>query len=153
MRTLQLGEEFGGSPRCKCPPADNQLPHPHPLFCYISLLVTLIKNTFLLTTHSNFSVLNFKRKEPLGTRLMSTKTMVRRYVIGNTLMRSKAFYASEVGLGYLENQSLVCRKKLTSNCDLGCVRGIMHFLIQSALLDYSFPFLFLVCYIRLLYRT
>ena len=35
----------------------------------------------------------------------------------------------------------------------GCVRGIMHFMIQSALLDYSFPFLILVCYIRLVYRT
>ena len=38
-------------------------------------------------------------------------------------------------------------------CELGCVRGIMHFIIQSALLDYSFPFLILVCYIRLVYRT
>ena len=62
------------------------------------------------------------------------------------------------GVGYiryigLEIQLLVCRKKLILICELGCVRGIMHFIIQSALLDYSFPFLFLVCYIRLVYRT
>ena len=38
-------------------------------------------------------------------------------------------------------------------CKLGCVRGIMYLIIQSALLDYSFPFLILVCYIRLVYRT
>ena len=30
------------------------------LFCYISLLDRLMWNTFLLTTHSNFSVINFK---------------------------------------------------------------------------------------------
>ena len=38
-------------------------------------------------------------------------------------------------------------------CELDFVRGIMHFIIQSALLDYSFPFLILVCYTRLVYRT
>ena len=38
-------------------------------------------------------------------------------------------------------------------CKLGCVRGIMYLIIQSALLDYSFPFLILVCYIRLVYIT
>ena len=30
------------------------------LFCYISLLDRLMWNTFLLTNHSNFSVINFK---------------------------------------------------------------------------------------------
>ena len=29
----------------------------------------------------------------------------------------------------------------------------MHLIIQLALLEYSFPFLILVCYIRLVYRT
>ena len=47
-----------------------------------------------------------------------------------------------------EIQPLVCRKKLILICELGYVRGVMHFKIQSALLDYSFPFLILVCYIR-----
>ena len=27
--------------------------------------------------------------------------------------------------------------------------GFMHFIVQSALLDYSFPFLIVICYIRL----
>ena len=52
-----------------------------------------------------------------------------------------------------EIQPLVCRKKLILICELGCVRGIMHFIIQSVVLDHSFPFLTLVCYIRLVYRT
>ena len=47
-------------------------------------------------------------------------------------------------------QPLVYRKKLILICELGCVQGIMHFIIQSALLDCSFPIL--VCYIRLVYR-
>ena len=52
-----------------------------------------------------------------------------------------------------EIQPLACRKKLILICKLGCVRGIMHFIIQSALLDCSFPFFILVCYIRLVYLT
>ena len=48
-------------------------------------------------------------------------------------------------------QPLVYRKKLILICELGYVRGIMHFIIQSALLDCSFPIL--VSYIRLVYRT
>ena len=48
-------------------------------------------------------------------------------------------------------QPLVYRRKLILICELGYVRGIMHFIIQSALLDCSFPIL--VCYIRLVYRT
>ena len=38
-------------------------------------------------------------------------------------------------------------------CEPSCVRGIMYFIIRLALLEYSFPFLILVCYIRLVYRT
>ena len=38
-------------------------------------------------------------------------------------------------------------------CKLSCVQGIIDFIIQSALLDYSFLFLILVCYIRLVYHT
>ena len=34
-----------------------------------------------------------------------------------------------------------------------CPQCIMHFIIQSALLDYSFLFLILVCYIKLVYQT
>ena len=52
-----------------------------------------------------------------------------------------------------EIQPLLCRKKLILIWEPGCVQGILHFIIQSALLDYSFPFLILVCYIRLVYRT
>ena len=37
-------------------------------------------------------------------------------------------------------------------CQLCRVWGIMHFIIQSALLDYSFLFLILICYVRLVYR-
>ena len=48
-------------------------------------------------------------------------------------------------------QPLVYRKKLILICELGCVQGIMHFIIQSALLDCSFPIL--VSYIRLVYCT
>ena len=51
-------------------------------------------------------------------------------------MRSKAFYISKMGLGCIGNSALVCRKKLILICKLGCVRGIMYFIIKSALLDY-----------------
>ena len=37
-------------------------------------------------------------------------------------------------------------------CQLCCVWGIMHFIIQSALLDHSFLFLILICYVRLVYH-
>ena len=46
------------------------------------------------------------RKEVLGTRLMPTKPMVRRYVIGNAYMRSKEFYNFKVGLGYIGNSAI-----------------------------------------------
>ena len=36
-------------------------------------------------------------------------------------------------------------------CELGCVKKIMHFIIQSALLDCIFPIL--ICYISLVYCT
>ena len=52
-----------------------------------------------------------------------------------------------------EIQPLVCRKKLILICKLGCVQDIMHFIIQLALLDYSFPLLILACFIRLAYCT
>ena len=68
-------------------------------------------------------------------------------------MSSKEFYPSKVGLGYIGNSAMSRRKKLTLICELRCVWGIMHFIIQSTLLDYSFPFLILVCYIRLVYIT
>ena len=48
-------------------------------------------------------------------------------------------------------QPLVYRKKLILICELGYVWGIMHFIIQSVLLDCSFPIL--VFYIRLVYRA
>ena len=51
-----------------------------------------------------------------------------------------------------EIQPLVCGKKLILICELVCVQGITHFIIQLALLDYSFPFLIIVCYIRLFDR-
>ena len=47
MGILQLGSLGGGVT-------------PHLLFHYISLVDLLTRNTILLTTHSNFSVLNFK---------------------------------------------------------------------------------------------
>ena len=68
-------------------------------------------------------------------------------------MRSKAFYTLKGDLVIKGIQQLVSGKKLILICELGCVRGIMHFIIQSALLDYSFLFLILVCYIRLVYHT
>ena len=45
-------------------------------------------------------------KEALETRLMPTKTIVRRYVIGNAQMRSEALYTSKVGLVYIGNSFL-----------------------------------------------
>ena len=68
-------------------------------------------------------------------------------------MHSKAFYTFKVGRGYIGNPAISLQKKQILICELGCVRGIMHFIIQSALLDYSFLFLILVCYIRLVYHT
>ena len=52
-----------------------------------------------------------------------------------------------------EIQPLVCRKKIDINLQAQLCWGIMHFIIQSALLDYSFPFLILVFHIRLVYHT
>ena len=68
-------------------------------------------------------------------------------------MHSKTFYTFKVGRGYIGNPAISLQKKQILICELGCVRGIMHFIIQSALLDYSFLFLILVCYIRLVYHT
>ena len=68
-------------------------------------------------------------------------------------MHSKAFYTFKVERGYIGNPAISLQKKQILICELGCVRGIMHFIIQSALLDYSFLFLILVCYIRLVYHT
>ena len=68
-------------------------------------------------------------------------------------MHSKAFYTFKVGRGYIGNPAISLQKKQILICELGCVWGIMHFIIQSALLDYSFLFLILVCYIRLVYHT
>ena len=48
-------------------------------------------------------------------------------------------------------QPLVYRKKMILICELCCVQEIMHFIIQSALLDCSFPIL--VCCISLVYCT
>ena len=58
-------------------------------------------------------------------------------------MYSKAFYISKVRLYYIENSATSLYKKITD---------IIHFIIQSVILDYSFPFLIPVCYIRLVYR-
>ena len=55
-----------------------------------------------------------------------------------------------MGLGYIEN-SAISGEKLILICKLGCVWGIMHFITHAALLDCTFPFLILVCYIRLVY--
>ena len=68
-------------------------------------------------------------------------------------MHSKAFYTFKVERGYIGNPAISLQKKQILICELGCVRGIMHFIIQSALLDYSFLFLILVCYIRLVHHT
>ena len=68
-------------------------------------------------------------------------------------MLSKEFYTSKVGLGYIGNSAISLSKSIDINLRLICVQGIMHFIIQSALLDYSFPFLILVCNIRLVYLT
>ena len=57
MQTLQLVGFGRGGGCCKTP-----LYAPPPLICYISLLDSLLSNyetPFLLTTYSNFSVLNF----------------------------------------------------------------------------------------------
>ena len=89
------------------------------------------------------------RKEALGLSLMSTVTMIRCYIIGNMQMCPKAFYFSKVGLGYIGNSALVYRKKSDTNLQSWLSLGIMHFIIQSALLGYSFPSLILVCHIRL----
>ena len=64
-------------------------------------------------------------------------------------MRSKVVYTSKVGLDYIGNQSV--EKKLILICELSCVWGIAHFIIHSASLDCSFPFLILLCYVRLVY--
>ena len=83
------------------------------------------------------------RKEALGTRLIPTKTRLS--------YQQKCSALLKCDLLIQKIQSLVYRKKLILICELGYVRGIMHFRIQSALLDCSFPIL--VCYIRLVYRT
>ena len=57
-------------------------------------------------------------------------------------MHSKAFNISKVGFDYIGNLAI---SQVCSGHDA--------FIIQSALLDYSFPFLILVCYIRLVYCT
>ena len=63
FRVIPLSSKIFGTP--PPPPGDSIFEGPTPFqlcpqFCYISLLDSLISNTFLLTTHSNFSVLNFK---------------------------------------------------------------------------------------------
>ena len=110
---------------------------PSPLFCYISLLDWLIWKPFLLITHSNFSVLNFK----LG---IQTNYPLAQMFFFHTLT---AAFPSSYGM------KTICSCwvwKLSSDACLLCVK---HFIIQSALLDYRFPFLILVCYIRLVYCT
>ena len=69
-------------------------------------------------------------------------------------MHSKAFYTSKEALCYKWNSAISLWKKLILLiCKFSCFWGIMHFIIQSALLDYRFPFLILVCYIRLVEHT
>ena len=54
-------------------------------------------------------------------------------------MHSKPFYTSKVGLGYSGNSAIcLLKKKLILIYEFGCVWGIEHFIIQPALLDYSF---------------
>ena len=113
----------GVSARCNPPPA--------PLFSYTSLLDSL------LTTHSNFSVLNFK----LGRQ---TNFPFAWMFFFRTL--AAAFPTS-----YLMKAVCSCWVwKLRSNA---CPLCIMHFKIQSALIDCSFQFLNLVNYIWLVYRS
>ena len=87
------------------------------------------------------------RKDALGTRLMPTKTMVR------AMCKCVQKHLALLKWDWLiyKIQPLVYRTKLILICGLGCVQGIMHFIIQSALLDCSFPIL--VCYISLVYCT
>ena len=93
------------------------------------------------------------RKEALGTRLIPTKTIW--YFDTSLLAMSKCIQKNSKLLKWnlviYEIQPLVCGKILILICELSCVQGIMHFIIQSALLNYGFPFLILVCYIRLVY--
>ena len=66
FRVIPLSSKIFGTPTPPPHPQGDSVfegPTPFqlcPQFCYISLLVSLISSTFLLTTHSNFSVLNFK---------------------------------------------------------------------------------------------
>ena len=113
------------------------------------------------------------RKDVLGTRLMPTKTMVR------AMCKCVQKHLALLNWDWLiyKIQPLVYRTKLILICELGimcslhmfityhslawcvhymcslhiCVQGIMHFIIQSALLDCSFPIL--VYYISLVYCT
>ena len=89
----------------------------------------------------------YVRKEALGTRLMPTKTMVR--AICKCVQKRLALLKWDWLIKKI--QPLFYRKTLLLICVLGCVQGIMHFIIQSALLDCSFPIL--VCYSRPVYYT
>ena len=104
---------------------------PPPLFSYTSLLDSL------LTTHSNFSVLNFK----LGRQ-------------ANFPFAWMFFFrtlAAAFPTSYLMKAVCSCWVwKLRSNA---CPLCIMHFKIQSVLIDYSFQVLNLVKYIWLFYRS
>ena len=90
--------------------------------------------TFLLTTHFNFFVLNFK----LGVQANYPLAWM---FVFHTL--AAAFPAS-----YRWNLFVLVEFEKSA---LKTQQWCMHFILQSALLDCIFPFLILVCYIRLVY--
>ena len=93
------------------------------------------------------------RKEALGMRLMSTKTMVRCYVMGNVYMCSKAFYTSKVELGYIGNSAISLQKKIDINLQVWLCSNLFdfgsHYQISVSLTRPQFP----VLHFCLLYQT
>ena len=94
-----------------------------------------MKHHLLLITHSNFSVLNLE----LGVQ---TNYPLALMFFFRTL--PAAFPTSY-------RMKTVCSSWVWKLSNDASTLYIMHFIIQSALLHYSFPFLVLVCYIRLVY--
>ena len=66
-------------------------------------------------------------------------------------MRSKAFSTAKVGLDYVGSSAISLQKKIDINLQAWLFWGHYAF-HNSALLDCSFAFLILVCYIRPVYQ-
>ena len=68
-------------------------------------------------------------------------------------MRSKVFYTSKVGLGYIGNSAICLCRKIDINLRAGQCLGHYAFHNSVSLSRLQLPFLILVCYVRLVYRT